>query len=335
MSNPKRFLRFNTATLVSVYVLILVGAIVRSLGAGMGCPDWPKCFGSYIPPSSVSGLPTDYEELFLEKRLEKNARLASTLDALSWDKLADQVRSDKRVGETQSFDATKAWIEYVNRIIGVLIGIFVFFNMIFSFAYRKENLWIPLLGLFILLLTVFQGWVGSLLVSTNLLPGFITFHMMLALLMVVLLLYQRLLVEMREPYMVLPALKWVLGIFFLLLLPQVITGTMTREQVDVLFAEGVGRADVGASLMGSFFVHRSYSWILLLMAVIAYILLRKNGLMTWSWVMLSMVLGEVLIGICLVYLAMPVFLQPIHLLLGTALFGAVFYLFLRLKMVKA
>jgi cytochrome c oxidase assembly protein subunit 15 len=284
--------------------------------------------------SSV-GLPENYQEVFLAERLKKNERLAATFEVIGWNELAKQVRTDNQIVVTQPFDATKAWIEYMNRLVGVLIGIFVFLNMVFSFGCRNENVWIPLLGVFIFLLTGFQGWVGSLLVSTNLLPGFITFHMVLALLMVVLLIAQRLLAQSKDEYMVTRRMKWVLGVFFILLIPQIITGTLTREQVDVLFTSGVVRSDVGENLTGYFFVHRSYSWLLLLLTVWTYFLLNRNGLLLWARILIAMVLIEVLIGVSLVYLSMPVFLQPFHLLLGTTLFGVVFYLFLRLKMVKA
>ena len=148
-------------------MLILVGSIVRSTGAGMGCPDWPKCFGSYIPPTSSAQLPDNYLEVFKAKRIEKNQRLAKVLMSLGYHDLGNQILTDPAIQEEQTFNVTKAWIEYINRLIGVLIGVMVFLNMIGSFAF-KTNKWLPIVGVFIFILTGFQGWVGSLVVSTNL-----------------------------------------------------------------------------------------------------------------------------------------------------------------------
>ena len=72
---------------------------MRSTGSGMGCPDWPKCFGSWVPPTSVQELPTDYKEVFSEYRHQKNVKFARYLSFLGMEDTANQLVTDEGIRE--------------------------------------------------------------------------------------------------------------------------------------------------------------------------------------------------------------------------------------------
>src|SRR6218665_3265712 len=106
----RRFIRLAQVTLIFVYLVIIAGSVVRATGSGMGCPDWPKCFGHWVPPTDVSQLPPNYKEIYAGEH--------------------------HAVAE---FNALNTWVEYVNRLCGAILGILIFAQFIFSFKFRKTD----------------------------------------------------------------------------------------------------------------------------------------------------------------------------------------------------
>lgn len=326
------FRRLSIATLVAVYALILVGGIVRSTGSGMGCPDWPKCFGSWVPPTTVDELPVNYKEVYAEYRNKKNIRFAKYLDVLGMNETAQAILNDPGVLHEDDFNATKTWIEYLNRVVGVVIGLMIIAVAVASLKFRNTRRKLTIIAFSSLALVIFQGWLGSFVVSTNLTPWTITVHMFLALLLVALLI---LLVDWssNNNYRVSNSLGfWWLLVSMALLLVQVLLGTQVREALDQVSKYVDRNLWIEQIEAGTFSIHRSFSWIVLLVHVGLILRLRKTqGLKTFPLILILLILGTIVTGAGMAYLGVPPFLQPLHLLFATVTFGIQFLFLLKLS----
>ena len=331
MNRLRAFYKLSVSTLVAVYVLILIGGIVRSTGSGMGCPDWPKCFGNWIPPSDVSQLPPDYKEIYAEYRHQKNVRFAKYLRMMGMGSTADELLNDRSVLVEADFNPTKTWIEYFNRITGVIIGFLIFLVFVYSLKFWNSDRKLTIISLLTLLLVSFQGWLGSFVVSSNLTPWTITVHMFVALLIVALLIY---LVHAASPgsHSVNSAAGfWWLTACIMALLFQVLLGTQVREAIDSV-ARIAARQDWIAAIEPEFAIHRSFSWIVLLLhAGLVLNLRRAAGSKRFQVTLILLILGTIFTGVGMAWFAVPAFLQPVHLLLATLCFGVQFLLLLRLN----
>ena len=335
--------RLSGITVVAVYFLILVGGIVRSTGSGMGCPDWPKCFGSVVPPTSVKQLPENYQEIYLQKRLAKNDRFVATLSKLGFKETANQLANDKSIQVEEEFNATKTWIEYINRLIGVVIGLLILATLVKSFSLWSQDKWITVTAFLSLVLVAFTGWIGSIVVSTNLLAWMITVHMMLALALVAVLLYshRRAARLLTTKEVTSPMPRKILGLLLvssILMFIQVVLGTQVREGIDrVSFAMGNLLREEWVGKVGLvFLVHRSFSLVLLAMHVLYFVWAykfstRHSAITYWNQALLLLILLEIISGMGMAYFGLPAFLQPVHLLFGSMILGVQFILMLQLK----
>jgi cytochrome c oxidase assembly protein subunit 15 len=335
MEKRRAFYKLSLSTLIAVYILILVGGIVRSTGSGMGCPDWPKCFGSYVPPTSVSELPENYKEVYSQYREKKNKKFARYLHAIGMEETAEKLLNDRSVLVEADFNPTKTWIEYINRLVGVLIGFLIFAVFVSSLKYWNTDRKLTVISFITFIMVGFQGWIGSFVVSSNLTPWTITIHMMLALLVVGLLIY--LVTHSRHgnntTYQA--RLVWWLIPCIVLLLIQVVLGTQVREAID-LVAQKFPRNSWIDNIQPEFVLHRSFSWVLLVFHIgLVRNLGKTTGRKTFPVTLILLILASILTGIGMAYFAIPAFLQPIHLLLATVTFGMQIFLLFELNAARA
>lgn len=288
----------------------------------MGCPDWPRCFGSFIPPTSISQLPPDYKEKYAALREKKNIKFARYLSAFGFDETAEKILADKSILVESEFNPVKTWIEYVNRLVGVVIGFFIIALAWQSRKFRKSDPVIFWVSIATLAGVIFQGWFGSIVVSTNLTTWTITVHMFLALVLVLMLVYLQHLTE--EMAVVTPdgrGMKLFAIAALVVLFVQVYLGTEVRSAIDVI-GSSMERSEWLAGVGMPFIIHRTKSWIVLIFQAVLIAKIRKTaGLNSLSLPLIILILGTFLTGVGMAYLSVPAVLQPLHLTLATMAIG--------------
>lgn len=336
----KRFIRLNFITIVVIFLVILAGGVVRSTGSGMGCPDWPKCFDQYIPPTHISQLPENYKEKYVAGRLAKNERFAKYLEKMGKPELADKIRHDESITVPEEFNAAKTWTEYINRLTGATLGIFLLAMAVYAYNYRKKAKRILILSILNVFLVGYQAWLGSIVVSTNLTQWVITVHMLLALVILAVAIYTYHYAKQlhKERSVIMYRIAWLKGFLtftILVSIAQIILGTEVREKIDVI-AKSMqfnGR-DVWISKLGDIFnYHRDLAILVAVCNFIVYkmVIDRFSGkawpLMTANYIMIILLI-QIASGFILSYFALPPYAQTIHILFSTILFGLQYYLYL-------
>ncbi len=320
MQVSSRFLKFQWVVLILIFLVVFAGSFVRMSGSGMGCPDWPKCFGKWVPPTELTELPEDYREAYLLKRQKKVEKFCKFLDKIGLDATAQKILNDPDVYKEEAFNARKTWIEYINRLAGFLAGnaMLLGFGWLLLF-YRKRN-WLLLTGLNLVLMGI-EAWFGSIVVATNLVPWTITIHLFLALVIIGIQLYllHNMQNKQRSDLPKEKAFQWlswlILGITFY----QMFLGTQVRESIDALVKKGYSRAEWIEQLGLPFFIHRSFSWLVLILLVYLFWQNRQKWHYSRINVAFYLLAAELCTGVALAYADMPGLVQTAHLVFATIL----------------
>jgi len=143
------FQKLNWVLVFMTFDLIVFGAFTRLTDSGLGCPDWPGCYGVSNPFHALGEI-----------------QLAET--ALP----------------TGPVTVIKAWIEMIHRYLAMTVGALILVQVALAFGKVKSLGKFPLLGsLGLLLLVCVQGAFGAWTVTLKLQPIIVTIHLMLALLL--------------------------------------------------------------------------------------------------------------------------------------------------------
>jgi cytochrome c oxidase assembly protein subunit 15 len=296
------FRRFAFITTVATYLLIFIGGLVRVSGAGLGCPDWPKCFGRWIPPVNVSQLPSDIDPL--------------------------------------TFNFTLAWIEYFNRLTGVTIGILILITAILAIKYFRKVKKILYPSIAAALLVAYQGWHGGQVVASELEPIIVSVHMVLALIIVSLLIYvtQKAYYLGRIEEGV--AIKGygggglAVGILWMVTIFQILIGTQVRSSVETLQKKYPLLSDSAIlGMIGSVnFIHTVLGVIVVVFGIyLGFKISRQKGISNLvkqcARGIIILTAAQLVIGILLVVVGIPQLLQVFHLWAAAVSVGLLLVLF--------
>jgi heme a synthase len=316
MRRLTRFQRLALWTTATTYLLILVGGLVRASGAGLGCPDWPRCFGSWVPPLSAADLPPQFDRA--------------------------------------QFNPWLMWTEYLNRLLGVSVGFLIFATLVVAIRDHRRTsriLWPTALAF---VLVGFEGWLGGVVVQQDLAAWIVTAHLVVALVIVSLLLYATVFAFFMDAATTVTrtnsrrtALVWTTGVLITLTLFQVGLGAQVRERVDEALTAGVGRHEALATVGAVDRWHRDGSVAVFGLVLIVMLQILSSGLSDrldagaslferrragpierTAYVMIGLVVVQLALGIAMAYLRLTPAAQIAHLSAASLLLGAETVLFL-------
>jgi heme a synthase len=313
-SPARRLQALTLLTLFLTFDLVLFGAFTRLTDSGLGCPDWPGCYGNASPVGA-------------------HADITAAQTAMP----------------TGPVTHGKAWVEMIHRYLATSVGVLILVLAAASWLQRQRgtrqqslNPWWPTLTL---IWVAIQGAFGALTVTMKLFPAIVTLHLLGGVVLLVLLCLQALhYAQQHSPSPAVnasPGVRWLLAITLALVVVQITLGGWVSTNYAVLactdfptcqaswwpemnFAQGftlwreLGMTPDGqhisfAALTAIHYVHRLMAYgVLLLLALLAW---RMKPVDRWRrparWLAVLTVL-QFLTGLSNVVLDWPLLAAVLH-----------------------
>ena len=333
----KRFNFWTKTSILIVYLVIATGGVVRMTGSGMGCPDWPKCFGYYIPPMNVAELTWVSEKIFEKGQMiiYNDELKMSNKDFISGSDFNPKNWQDYTKHDYSVFNPLHTWVEFINRLIGVVCGISVLILGFYSIQFYKNKPIITLLSLLTIIAVGFQAWLGKIVVDSNLSPYSITIHMLMALLIISILIFIHFQNgNYKKNSVKNVALQNIVLLSLIFTIIQIVIGTQVREFIDEqIIVIGETKKNLWLLVLPSIFLtHRSFSLLILTVNFFVIYLSRKINLNSKIifWI-IGIIAIEIILGVAMYYLHFPFSSQPLHLLLAAILFGVQFFFYVSIR----
>ena len=298
----KKQLFFQSAVVSTIlsYLLIFVGGLVRVSGSGMGCPDWPRCFGRWIPPTNIDQIP-------------------SYMDATS-------------------FNIVLAWIEYGNRFLGVLVGFSIIILNIIAIYYFRKELKLLISAILSLILVAANGGLGAIVVSSILNPFLVSLHMILALMLVSVLSYaciesyKLINIEKFKGLEINRSLSNSLIIFWIFIVIEILLGTGIRTNLELVSIENplLSKGELLNALDSYKYLHSFLGFTLLFLSIYIYSQLRENKLYIARFLgifILGMIIVQIFLGEMMVFFELPQLTRLFHTWGSSWLVGVIIILY--------
>jgi heme a synthase len=314
------FQKIALTAFICVELLLFVGAVVRATGSGLGCPDWPFCYGCWVPPTTAAEIDLAALEKDLPKFRAKAERLGRDPQSITVEALV------------KDFDPLSTWIEYINRLTSIPVGISCLVLLLASFKeLRQQRPWVCFAAISSFILVLVNAWLGARVVLSGLRPGIITLHMALAILLLCALVYTAWR-GCEQPWRIsakgLPTK--IATVLLALVMIEGVMGSQVRELTDTLALshKGAARSAWITQLESStvYLVHRSFSWLLVGLAVVfSWKNFRSQGRLRWlESSIVSIILMQMILGVMLAHWGIYPVVQVLHIGLSSLLVSGLF-----------